>query len=196
MSQMIISIEVNTFAKEVIIANNGIEAVEACRNCKDIDLVLMDIQMPGMDGIEAIRKIREFNTDVIIIAQTAHALSGEKEKAIKAGCNQYLSKPINNEEMLTIIKSEIYKKNNAKKVSSSQNEKEHITEKQITAGIEYLPNYIVKNLTDAIATADIDLMIVVINSITPLNPELAQYFLNLTNDYNYYEIQELLSKKG
>jgi len=196
LSQMIISIEFNTFSKEVLIANNGIEAVNICRLRKDIDLVLMDIQMPEMDGIEAIRLIREFNTDIIIIAQTAYAFSGDKEKAIKAGCNQYLNKPINHNDMLTIIKNEINKKNNHDKVLLSQSINENFNEKQILEAVENLPLTIIKNLSDAIAVADIDLMLSVINSITPLYPELAQYLLKLTNDYNYNEIQELLSKKG
>ncbi|MFZ4398723.1 MAG: response regulator, partial [Bacteroidales bacterium] len=196
MSQMLLSIEVNAFAKEILIANNGIEAVEACRSFVDLDLVLMDIQMPEMDGIEAIRCIREFNKDIIIIAQTAYAFSGDKERAIKAGCNQYLSKPINKEDMLTIIRSEISKKNNPGKALLSQDENEQFSEKQIIVGIENLPDTITKDLSDAIAVADIDLMVALIKGIIPLNPGLAQYLLNLTNDYNYYEIQELLRKKS
>jgi len=196
MSQMLLSIEVNNFAKEVLIANNGIEAVETCRSCDDIDLVLMDIQMPEMDGIEAIRHIRGFNADIIIIAQTAYAFSGDKEKAIKAGCNQYLSKPINKKDLLKIIKNEINKKNNTEKLLLSHYENEHLNKKKILEGVENLPFEIIKNLSDAIAVADIDLMIALIKNIQPSNPELAQYFLNLTNDYNYNEIQVLLSKKG
>ncbi len=55
--------------------------------------------MPEMDGYEATRQIRKFNKVVIIIAQTAYALSGDMEKAIAAGCNDYISKPINAEEL-------------------------------------------------------------------------------------------------
>ncbi len=56
--------------------------------------MLMDIKMHETDGYEATRQIREFNKDVIIIAQTAYALTGDREKAFEAGCNDYLSKPI------------------------------------------------------------------------------------------------------
>ena len=59
----------------------------------------MDIQLPEMNGYEAIERIRKFNKDVIIIAQTAYALKGDKEKAIAAGSNDYISKPINAEEL-------------------------------------------------------------------------------------------------
>jgi CheY-like chemotaxis protein len=64
----------------------------------------MDIQMPVMNGHEATRQIRQFNKDVVIIAQTAFGLSGDREKAIEAGCNDYISKPINKDELLSLIK--------------------------------------------------------------------------------------------
>ncbi len=63
----------------------------------------MDIQMPGMNGYEATHQIRQFNKDVVIIAQTAFGLSGDREKAIEAGCNDYISKPINKDEVLSLI---------------------------------------------------------------------------------------------
>ena len=66
----------------------------ACRDNPDLDLVLMDIRMPEMGGYEATRQIRQFNKDVIIIAQTAYGLAGDREKALKAGCTDYISKPI------------------------------------------------------------------------------------------------------
>jgi PAS domain S-box-containing protein len=81
-------------AKEFLYAPNGIEAIEICKNNPDIDLILMDINMPKMNGYETTRKIREFNTEVIIIAQTAYALAGDRENSILAGCNDYISKPI------------------------------------------------------------------------------------------------------
>ncbi len=59
--------------------------------------------MPVLNGYEATRQIRQFNKDVIIIAQTAHGLSGDKEKAIVAGCNAYISKPISKVELLALI---------------------------------------------------------------------------------------------
>jgi len=94
-SEELLSIAVRKLGKEIINVKTGKEAVEACLDNPDIDLVLMDILMPEMDGHEATRQIRKFNKDVIIIAQTAYALEGDKEKAIAAGCNDYLSKPIN-----------------------------------------------------------------------------------------------------
>ncbi len=95
---------------EVLHAITGVQAVEACRNNPDLDLVLMDIRMPKMDGNEATRQIRQFNTDVIIIAQTAYAFSDDREKAIEAGCNDYISKPINKTLMYEIIQKHFNKK--------------------------------------------------------------------------------------
>jgi PAS domain S-box-containing protein len=96
-------------SKEVLHAITGVQAVEACRNNPDLDLVLMDIRMPNMDGNEATRQIRQFNKDVIIIAQTAYVFSGDKEKAIEAGCNDYISKPINKTLLYELIKKYINK---------------------------------------------------------------------------------------
>jgi len=102
-SEKLISINVKEFSKEIIEARTGNEAVEICRNNPAIDLILMDIQMPVMSGYEATRQIRQFNKDVVIIAQTAFGLSGDREKAIEAGCNDYISKPIKKDELLVLI---------------------------------------------------------------------------------------------
>ena len=75
------------------------------KNNKDFDLILMDIKMPKMDGLEATKKIRKFNKSVHIISQTAYALSEDKEKSLATGCNGYISKPINIEELLLLIKN-------------------------------------------------------------------------------------------
>ena len=99
----LISIGVQKFAKEIITARTGIEAVEACRNNPDIDLVLMDIQMPDMNGYEATRQIRKFNPDVVIIAQTAFALTGDREKALESGCTDYVSKPIRRDQLMELM---------------------------------------------------------------------------------------------
>jgi CheY-like chemotaxis protein len=64
----------------------------------------MDIRMSNMDGNEATRRIRQFNKDVIIIAQTAYGFSNDREKAIEAGCNDYISKPINQSLLYELIK--------------------------------------------------------------------------------------------
>ncbi len=102
-SKTYLTIIIKSICKEIIYAKTGKEAVEHCRKNIDIDLILMDIKMPEMDGYEATRKIREFNKDVIIIAQTAYALTEDREKAIIAGCNDYITKPIKKDELMLII---------------------------------------------------------------------------------------------
>lgn len=82
---------------------NGIEVIELLNANPDADLILMDIRMPLMDGYQATRKIRETNTKIHIIAQTAFALAGDREKAMAAGCNDYITKPINKKVLLQKI---------------------------------------------------------------------------------------------
>jgi CheY-like chemotaxis protein len=108
-SGTLISIVVKRYGKEIIKVRTGVEAVETCRNNADIDLVLMDIQMPEMDGYEATRQIRQFNKDVIIIAQTAFGLTGDREKSIEAGCNDYISKPIGKDKLQALIQEHFNK---------------------------------------------------------------------------------------
>lgn len=102
-SELLISIAVKSLVSEIIYAKNGKEAVEACVNNPDIDLVLMDMQMPKMDGHEATLNIRKFNRKIVIIAQTANALSNESEIMLEAGCNDVISKPIQIEELKHLI---------------------------------------------------------------------------------------------
>ncbi len=102
-AELYLTLVLSKYNKEFLVVKTGGKAVEACRNNPDIDLVLMDIRMPDMNGYEATRQIRKFNKDVVIIAQTAFGLVGDKEKAIEAGCNDYISKPIKKIELLEMI---------------------------------------------------------------------------------------------
>jgi len=87
-------------AVTLLVANNGQEAVDLCREHPEISLVLMDIKMPVMDGLEATREIKSFRKNLPIIALTAFALSGDEKKAQEAGCDDYTSKPVSREELL------------------------------------------------------------------------------------------------
>jgi len=95
---------IDLFDTEFLKAKSGLEAVQICLNNPDLDLIMMDIKMPEMDGYEATRKIRQFNSQVIIIAQTAYALDADREKAIAIGCNDYLTKPIDKNQLLNLVK--------------------------------------------------------------------------------------------
>jgi hypothetical protein len=102
-SERLISINVHKFSDVILKARTGYESVEICRDNPDLDLILMDIQIPDMNGYEATRQIRQFNKEVVIIAQTALAMSGDRERAIESGCNDYISKPINKTEVIALI---------------------------------------------------------------------------------------------
>lgn len=78
---------------KILWAKDGQEAVDMYKE-NDIDLVLMDLQLPIMDGYTATREIKKVDENVPIIAQTAHVMSGEREKCLEAGCDDYLAKPI------------------------------------------------------------------------------------------------------
>jgi len=94
MNFLFISEILKSFGINVIRAKNGREAVNICLNNTKISAVLMDIQMPELDGLEATKEIRKFLPDIPILAQTAYAFSREKQTSIEVGCNDYLSKPI------------------------------------------------------------------------------------------------------
>ncbi|RXP53645.1 response regulator [Lutibacter sp. HS1-25] len=85
-------------------AKNGFEAVELMKAHPEVDLILMDVKMPLLNGFEATQQIRTFNKDVYIIAQTAFVQESYKRKIIEAGCNTYISKPINREKLFDLLK--------------------------------------------------------------------------------------------
>ena len=99
----LISLEMGNFTKEIIRAQTGFDVIDICRHRTDIDLILMDVQLPGLDGLDATRQIRNFNKETIIIAQTAYGFVEDREKAIEAGCNDYLSKPIGRTDLYSMI---------------------------------------------------------------------------------------------
>lgn len=89
---------------KLIFTDNGKDAIELVKNNLDISIVLMDVKMPTIDGLEATRRIREFNPYIPIIAVTAFALGNDKEKALEAGCNDYIAKPFSSEVLIRKLK--------------------------------------------------------------------------------------------
>ena len=88
---------------KLIHAKNGIEAVDICKKNKSINMILMDLRMPQLNGYEATKQIKELYPDLPIIAVTAFLLTETKEMAMEAGCDDYFTKPISQEQLLEII---------------------------------------------------------------------------------------------
>jgi CheY-like chemotaxis protein len=90
---------------KVITARSGAEAIELIKNTPDIDVVVLDMQMPEMNGIEATKQIRKIRQDLPIIAQTAFIFEDDKDIILEAGCDACLIKPIRKEHLLTVMSS-------------------------------------------------------------------------------------------
>jgi CheY-like chemotaxis protein len=88
---------------KILRAKNGKEAVSIIKTTGQVDLILMDIKMPEMNGIDATMEIKAYNKDMKIIAQTAYAMEEDREQYFQAGCIDYLAKPIHRDLLLTII---------------------------------------------------------------------------------------------
>ena len=92
---------------KVTVANNGLEAVDlaiAARNQgRAPDVILMDMQMPIMDGYAATKKLRELGWGGTIIAITAHAMSGDRKLCMDSGCNEYITKPIEKDALIQVV---------------------------------------------------------------------------------------------
>ncbi|MCG6190955.1 PAS domain-containing hybrid sensor histidine kinase/response regulator [Maribellus maritimus] len=102
-SRILLNMMIKPLEGKIFQATSGHEAIKVCRHNPGINLVLMDIRMKTMDGYEATRQIRKFNKEVVIIAQTAFALPDDREMAIQAGCNSYISKPTNRMDLMDLI---------------------------------------------------------------------------------------------
>lgn len=91
----------------ILHAKNGLEAVKICENNPEIKLVLMDFKMPKMNGNQATMHIRTFRPLLPIVAQTAFTTYEDKKEALDAGCNDFISKPIDRETLIELIKKYI-----------------------------------------------------------------------------------------
>jgi len=96
---------------EVLFAENGKDGIESLRGNPDVDLVLMDIMMPEMDGYEATRAMRgmpEFQR-LPIVALTAKAMKGDREKSIASGASDYITKPVDVDQLLSLMRVWLYR---------------------------------------------------------------------------------------
>jgi CheY-like chemotaxis protein len=96
---------------QVVSATNGRQAIEIIDQTPDLSVVLMDIMMPEMDGYETMREIRNdsrFRT-LPILALTAKAMKGDREKCLKAGASDYIAKPVNTEQLLSLLRVWLYR---------------------------------------------------------------------------------------
>ena len=91
-------------------ADNGRDAIAILKQAKDIDIVLMDIMMPEMDGMETMREIRKLPSlkNLPIIAVTAKAMKGDREKSIAAGASDYITKPVDVDKLLSLLRVWLY----------------------------------------------------------------------------------------
>ncbi|MCK4957940.1 MAG: response regulator [Planctomycetes bacterium] len=105
-NQMLVKLLLERMGFEVTIVEDGCQAVQKATT-GNFDLVLMDIQMPNMNGLEATRALRQKKLTTPIIALTANAMKGDREKCLQAGCDDYLTKPIDVQQLSEIIRSHV-----------------------------------------------------------------------------------------
>jgi CheY-like chemotaxis protein len=96
---------------EVLSATNGRQAIERIQNTPDLSVVLMDIMMPEMDGYETLREIRKDPSfrSLPILALTAKAMKGDREKCLEAGASDYIAKPVNTDQLLSLLRVWLYR---------------------------------------------------------------------------------------
>ena len=100
-----------SFGMDIHTAENGLKALEFLNRKPETDLVLMDMMMPEMDGYEAIEQIRENEIlhNLPVIAVTAKAMKGDREKCLEAGMSDYVAKPVNIDQLLSLMRVWLYK---------------------------------------------------------------------------------------
>jgi two-component system, cell cycle response regulator DivK len=104
---MLIELLLEPYNCRIIPASNGKEAVDLCSNNNGIDLVIMDMKMPVLDGFDATRMIKKLRPELPVIAVSAYAFYDDEEKALDAGCDDFLSKPFEKGELLRTLSRHI-----------------------------------------------------------------------------------------
>ncbi|MFO7658119.1 MAG: response regulator [Bacteroidales bacterium] len=90
--------------KSFLIVNNGEKAIEICKSVDDVKLVLMDYKLPGIDGCEAFKEIRMIRKNLPVVIQTAYVFNGDRDLFLDFGFDDFISKPIIAEELISIVK--------------------------------------------------------------------------------------------
>jgi len=103
-NQLLIERSLAKIGVHTLWATNGLDAVTLCKEFDNIDLVLMDLRLPKLDGYEATRQIRANRKDLPIIAQTAYVMPYEKSKVLEVGCNDLITKPFRANDIVAIVK--------------------------------------------------------------------------------------------
>ena len=96
---------------EVVYAENGREGIDVLQANPDVDLVLMDVMMPELDGYETTREIRRLDSfgELPIISLTAKAMKGDREKSIASGASDYITKPVDTDQLLSLMRVWLYR---------------------------------------------------------------------------------------
>jgi len=105
MAYMLVSAMLKEVKVDLIHADDGNKAVEFCKSNPDLDLVLMDMHLPGINGLQATREIKKIRPGLPVIAATASIYDEDKEACIKAGCDAFISKPLHYRKMLELMQS-------------------------------------------------------------------------------------------
>ena len=175
---------------------NGMEAVEKVKEW-DPDLILMDLRMPVMDGYEATRIIKSTDKGALIpiIALTASAYEDEFQKADHSGLSGYIRKPFRENELFAVIGkalgiSYLYENEPAMSVFGDSN-----GEVLADSSLESMPAELVTLMLDALAVADLNRLLYLINGMDQDHPVLSQYLLNLAKNYEYEKLLRILNKK-
>ncbi len=92
---------------ELAQVSDGCDAIKYIILNNDISLILMDIKLPNVDGYEATSMIKKIQPEIPIIVQTAYAMAGDREKALEAGCDDYIAKPLKSEKLLQMVRSHL-----------------------------------------------------------------------------------------
>ncbi len=101
-NRRLLKVLLRSYGYQVMEAQNGAEALRAVETGQP-DLILMDIQLPGINGLELVKKIKDEFGDIPVIAVTAYAMRGDRERILSAGCDGYVSKPIDTRELPKVI---------------------------------------------------------------------------------------------